>query len=204
MENVDYLGGLKIENSQQITSLQGLEKVIKIGKEGILWKKFDCSVSSFEGLNNLTEIEGILSIHSQDFKSFKGLEKVTYVGGLSVSGELGYDMPLKSFEGLNNLTRVGGEFYCFYCEFESLDGLNKLEYVSGDFAIASMSKLTDISALSNLKYVKFSITINYDPMLYDFTPLKNVLTNFTGELYISNNGYNPTKEQILNGQGKPQ
>ena len=205
MENVDYLGGIRIENSPVI-SFQGLEKVTKIGKGGIYWTDYNCLISSFEGLNNITEIGGSLRINSNKFESFKGLEKVTYIAGDTwIGGQYGNNCPLKSFQGLNNLTRTGDGFAFFYCDLETLDGLNNLEYVDGNLTFSNMDNLTDISALSNLNYVRKLITINYSPLLYDFTPLKNVLKNFEEEkLHISHNGYNPTKEQILNGQGKPQ
>ena len=38
--------------------------------------------------------------------------------------------------------------------------------------------------------------------LKDFTPLKQALTSYQGTFLTYSNGYNPTKEQILNGEGK--
>ncbi|KAB6173697.1 hypothetical protein GA413_27395, partial [Bacteroides xylanisolvens] len=38
--------------------------------------------------------------------------------------------------------------------------------------------------------------------LEDFTPLKQALTSYQGTFSTYSNGYNPTKEQILNGEGK--
>lgn len=204
MENVDYLGGIKIENSP-VESFQGLEKVTKIGTGGIEWDT-RCLITSFEGLNNLTEIIGKLYVNSYTLESFKGLESLTEIGGdVWIHGSLGYNCPLQSLQGLNNLKKVGFGFAFFYCDLKSLDGLNNLEYVHWNLTFRVMDKLKDISALSNLKYVGDMITIADDPMLYDFTPLKNIMKNFDEKkLFILGNGYNPTKEQILNGQGKPQ
>lgn len=206
LENVEYLGGIRIEYSS-VESFQGLEKVTKIGSGGISWTDNYCLITSFEGLNNVTEIGGQLRINSIYLESFKGLEKVTYIEGDTWISAGGYTCPLKSLQGLCSLTKVNSGFALFDCnELETLDGLNNLKHVSYGLTFRVMNKLKDISALSNLEYVgdKFMITIADDPLLYDFTPLKNVLKNFKGELYILNNGYNPTKEQILNGQGKPQ
>lgn len=41
-------------------------------------------------------------------------------------------------------------------------------------------------------------------VLNNFTSLLEVLQNYGGIFTTSANAYNPTMEQILNGQGKPQ
>ena len=65
--------------------------------------------------------------------------------------------------------------------------------------------LSSIHAFNSLQQVNGEeISIKDCVILKDFTPLQNVLQTFNGTFITEGNGYNPTKEQILNGQGKPQ
>ena len=81
-----------------------------------------------------------------------------------------------------------------------------LRQIKGDFTIEiedSFWGLSDISALTNLETVEGSeFKIKGCYKLKDFTPLKQALTSYQGTFLTYSNGYNPTKEQILNGEGK--
>ena len=67
-----------------------------------------------------------------------------------------------------------------------------------------MQLLGSIKALSGLEFVSAYISINGCPELFDFSPLYKVFS-LCPSLYfwpeVSGCGYNPTKEQILNGEG---
>lgn len=180
LENLKSLGGLYIDTD--LPSLKGLDNILEI-KGDVTISQY-ANLSSFNGLNNLKIIEGSLTI----------------ITGSRTSHSL------QSFQGLNELTTIGGSLYIGGCEIlEKLEGLEKLETVSGDLTITSCSTLQDINTLTTLKNIKGGkFTINNCPALYDFTSLKNALTDYKGIFELTNNGYNPTKYQILNGQGKPQ
>ena len=60
------------------------------------------------------------------------------------------------------------------------------------------SSLNNIDALKNLKSIT-EISITNCSKLYDFCVLKNVVQNMSGTFYVNGCGYNPTKQQLLNG-----
>ena len=189
------------------------------------------SLESFEGLNNLKRINGNFQIYvsayygSKVFNSlisFKGLENLANVGGKfqiyttnSIHKEYTTSSfsSLKSLEGLSNLTSIDGDLlicgsnnekYSFL-KINTLTGLDKLSMVGGNIKIESCFTLENISSLSSLKTIRGNeFTIHNCRVLNNFTSLLEVLQNYGGIFTTSANAYNPTMEQILNGQGKPQ
>lgn len=200
-------------NAEPITTFNGLNNLSYVGGNLELTFYADyknpLAITSFEGLNNLEEIGGSfiirgISSHSSGgslndmylkFSSFQGLNKLKSIGG-------NFDINIVKKEGDNNIVRL--------TELKNLDGLEGLTYIGGDLIIkpdplsyagVSTIFLENISSLQNLGHVN-SVYINYCHNLYDFTPLAAALRNSNGEVVLVKNGYNPTKEQIINGEGK--
>lgn len=206
LHNLKYIGGnLKLTDINAI-SLEGLENITTLKSLSIIRSKLE----SLRGLDNLTQIDGDFEIQASPLPSLKGLGKLEYISGNVLMGNSSayyYDGPLiSSFQGCENLTTIGGKLEIFRCtQLTSLSGLDKLSQINKDFIISECSKLEDINILSTLNKVQGgNFKINNCPTLYDFTSLKNALTDYKGIFELTNNGYNPTKYQILNGQGKPQ
>lgn len=207
-------------NAQEI--LNGLSAITYVGKD----LRIDCSgIESFEPLGNLEFVGGDLifdigSSERNNLQSFTGFENLNTIGGRliwgtgvssagSVSTYTSFSN-IQSFQGFNNLSSIGGFRmsinYGDFSKFTSFAGLENLRQIKGDFTIEvedSFWGLSDISALTNLETVEggeFKIKGCY--LLKDFTPLKQALTSYQGRFTTYSNGYNPTKEQILNGEGK--
>ncbi len=181
------------------------------------------SLRSFEGLENLESIGGNFKITANgsalnSLDSFKGLSGLKIIGGnfelasLALKGEVAL-ASLKSFKGLENLQTISGNFKisCYptlFAEssnltfFTSFSGLENLENIGGKkLEISYLNALNNIDALRNIKTLE-DISITGCSNLYDFCALKNVIQNMNsdGKFNITLNGYNPTKEQLLNGQ----
>lgn len=192
------------------------------------------ALESFEGLNNLEYIGGGMELTSaiieqarvsasfKCLKSFRGLNKLASIGGdLILSCKThpteGYTSSSTSFralqscEGLNHLESIGGSLIFeagSFTEFGSFNGLENLKTIGKNIRI-KMEKLrpslSNIDAFNSLQQVNGEeISITDCVILEDFTPLQNILQTFNGTFITEGNGYNPSKEQILNGQGKPQ
>lgn len=191
------------------------------------------ALESFKGLNNLERIGGSMELTStiveqakvsSSFKSlasFRGLDKLTSIGGNLIlscnDNPAQYPTSCTSFtalqscEGLNHLEIIGGSLIFkagYFKVFESFNGLENLKIIGSNICI-KMDQLTrslsSIHAFNSLQQVNGEeISIKDCVILKDFTPLQNVLQTFNGTFITEGNGYNPTKEQILNGQGKPQ
>lgn len=207
-------------NAQEI--LNGLSAITYVGKD----LRIDCSgIESFEPLGNLEFVGGdlifdISSSEKNNLQSFTGFESLTTIGGRLIWGTgvssagsvITYTSfsNIQSFQGFNNLSSIGGFRmsinYGDFSKFTSFAGLENLRQIKGDFTIEikdSFWGLSDISALTNLETVEGSeFKIKGCYKLKDFTPLKQALTSYQGTFSTYSNGYNPTKAQILNGEGK--
>lgn len=182
-------------------------------------------LKNFTGLSNLKSIGGDfkLTASSKDatvgvregtaletLESFEGLASLKSIGGnfiVSAEGTTKSLKSLQSFEGLNQLKSIGGELKIVAIEkgmpsFISLGNLS-LESINGNLTISHCSQLTNIDGLSELNSVH-DISITHCSTLYDFTIFAPILQEYSYKFYTEGNAYNPTKYQILNGQGKPQ
>lgn len=184
-----------------LTTFKGLNKLKSIGGSFIITAESGQShtnaltaLESFDGLNNLETIGGSFEISSKaggDSRTLTalkliGLNKLKSVGGnlsiISQNSFINNDNP-------NSLTSMN-----------SLEGFKSLNTILGDFTIKSCRSLENIDGLINLTTLQGDITIENCKILYDFCVLQPLLKDAQKIIYTNDNGYNPTKYQILNGQ----
>lgn len=212
LENLKEIGGnFRIWDADFLT-FKGLNNLINIrGDFTILGPRPFTSLTSFDGLNNLEKIGGDFHIfifgenNLIPLISFNGLNNLKEIGGnFSIDGEFNGKnnfTSLTSFSGLNNLKRIGGDFvFDGINSLTSLDGLNSLEKVGGGLSLHDLDSLKSLDDLKNLQEIGGKITIDYCPKLFDFCILKNIVISNQNLFYSHENGYNPTREQILNGE----
>jgi hypothetical protein len=109
---------------------------------------------------------------------------------------------IKSINGLSHVSRINNTLFIAECPFiKEINGLNSLVYIC-ELCVESCQRLSKIEQLSSVSKIK-KLTIRFNESLYDFTPLYNACSNGFDSYSVMGNGYNPTVEQILNGQGKP-
>ena len=204
-------GNLTI-NCHSLTSLDGLYNLKKITGNFITER---AGITSYEGINNLTEIGGDFEVNAKSssssslnsLASFEGLESLeTIRGNFRVIAESSSLNSLASFKGLSGLKSIGGDFEVnakssfslnSLASFEGLENLTNIG--GGKLTIKYCSSLNNIDALKNIESLN-DISITTCPKLYDFCVLQNVVQNMSGTFYLNNNGYNPTKYQLLNGE----
>lgn len=173
----------------------------------------------FKGLYNLALINGVFTItvgYYGDFSSFDGLNNLTQVGGLCINVTSTSEAltKLTSFKGMESLEKISGDliinsvgipsYQNSFKAFTSFDGLNNLKEISGNIELTYIPNLNDVSALGNISNAVKDISITKCESLYDFSPLVPVVQNMTGIWTVYGCGYNPTKYQMLNGESKPQ
>lgn len=232
LKGLTIISGDLIIKQGNFTDFEGLNNLQKVGGSIIITAPDEIlksalnSLESFEGLNNLQEIGGDFIVNCQPYadqslltslKSFSGLTGLTKIGGDFVIESRGSLNALESFDGLNNLQEIGGDFAINALprgsenpiktalnSLTNLNGLSGLRTIGrGDIYIKYIPNLTDISGLGGVTSVMNDITIVVCQNLYNFNPLKSMVEKMTGEWEVSNCGYNPTKEQMLNGNGAP-
>ena len=189
-------GNLTI-NCQSLTSLDGLYNLKKITGNFITW---EACITSYEGIDKLTEIGGDFEVNANSsLESFEGLESLETIGGnFKVIDKLALSS-LSSFKGLSSLKSIGGDFEVKARVLESFEGLENLTNIGDKLTIKGCSSLNNIDALKNIESLN-DISITTCSKLYDFCVLKNVVQNMSGTFYVNDNGYNPTKYQLLNGE----
>ena len=190
-------GNLTI-NCQSLTSLDGLYNLKKITGNFITW---EACITSYEGIDKLTEIGGDFEVNANSsLESFEGLESLETIGGnFKIIDNKSSLNALSSFKGLSSLKSIGGDFEVKARVLESFEGLENLTNIGDKLTIKGCSSLNNIDALKNIESLN-DISITTCSKLYDFCVLKNVVQNMSGTFYVNDNGYNPTKYQLLNGE----
>ena len=228
LTTLDGLYGLKtitdslIIKDGDMTSFEGLRnlgtiggnfKVIAESSSSYYYYSLN-SLSSFKGLSGLKSIGGDFEVNAKSYSSlnslasFEGLESLETIGGnfKVIAGSYSSLESLSSFKSLSGLKSIGGDFEVnakYSSSLKSLasfEGLESLTNIGGGkLTINYCSSLNNIDALKNIESLN-DISITTCPKLYDFCVLQNVVQNMSGTFYLNNNGYNPTKYQLLNGE----
>ena len=210
--NAKYSSSLK-----SLASFEGLESLETIGGNfKVIAGSYSSleSLSSFKGLSGLKSIGGDFEVNAKyssslkSLASFEGLESLETIGGnfKVIAGSYSSLESLSSFKSLSGLKSIGGDFevnaksYSSLKSLASFEGLESLTNIGGGkLTINYCSSLNNIDALKNIESLN-DISITTCPKLYDFCVLQNVVQNMSGTFYLNNNGYNPTKYQLLNGE----
>ena len=213
----DFEVNAKYSSLKSLASFEGLESLETIGGNFRVIAESSSSLnslSSFKGLSGLKSIGGDFEVNAKSYSSlnslasFEGLESLETIGGnFRVIAESSYSLnSLSSFKGLSGLKSIGGDFEVnakYSSSLKSLasfEGLESLTNIGGGkLTINYCSSLNNIDALKNIESLN-DISITTCPKLYDFCVLQNVVQNMSGTFYLNNNGYNPTKYQLLNGE----
>ena len=207
---------------KSLASFEGLESLETIGgnfrviaeSSSSSYSSSLNSLSSFKGLSGLKSIGGDFEVNAKSssslnsLASFEGLESLETIGGnfKVIAGSYSSLESLSSFKSLSGLKSIGGDFevnaksYSSLKSLASFEGLESLTNIGGGkLTINYCSSLNNIDALKNIESLN-DISITTCPKLYDFCVLQNVVQNMSGTFYLNNNGYNPTKYQLLNGE----
>ena len=210
--NAKYSSFLK-----SLASFEGLESLETIGGNFRVIAESSSSLnslSSFKGLSGLKSIGGDFEVNAKyssslnSLASFEGLESLETIGGnfKVIAGSYSSLESLSSFKSLSGLKSIGGDFevnaksYSSLKSLASFEGLESLTNIGGGkLTINYCSSLNNIDALKNIESLN-DISITTCSKLYDFCVLKNVVQNMSGTFYVNDNGYNPTKYQLLNGE----
>jgi len=220
--NVDLLD---IYGNDILSDLSGLSNVTTLPGALIIQNNGN---SDLLGLSNLTSVGGIFIIdYGSDYQgpvSLSGLENLIEVGG-TLSILTNPNQPIYNIDPLQNLVSLGGLFLFSLDLLENLDGLSNLQTVAGNLEIENNLDLTNVNGLSNLTNVEGRLDISDNSLITNLDGLSslnlvagnlyiranddlNDLCGLTtlilgdglgGSYYVSSNGYNPTEQDIIDG-----
>lgn len=177
-------------------------------------------IQSLDGLHNLKNADESIRIFQTGLTSLEGLEQITQTNTLMIEN----NAFLASLNGLQNITNVD-EFLKINNNnaLTNLEGLDSLAYLGGLMYIINNQNLVSLDGLDKLLNVRVRQGIPFDfinigiggqyidvpsfesapnPNLTDFCALENLFVNGNGDdiiLEVGNNAFNPSQEDIKNG-----
>lgn len=212
LEKIKKLGSVFINSNDKLINFKGLDQVLEINYMAV---SDNDAQTTFEGLSNVRQI-GSLEIKDIDIVNFEDFHNVETIGSLSltymdelldftgftgtVTSSLNFDTnDLISLKGL----KVSDEMrtISLYGNFSlrSIKELGNLEKIERDLSIIGNTNLPTLEGLENLIAVDLSHTIKIEnnDWLTDYCALSKLVNEGTHpDIAITNNGYNPTLEQI--------
>lgn len=194
-------------NLETINGLNGLETLSQY-----IEIKSNESLINVTGFNNLQTATGT---------------SVTSLGGITITTaavRITFNDNLELIDGFENLQEAKGDFYLGGAALIDISGFENLTTIERDFAMSLNPLLSDISGfrsiktiggllriqqhrqlqnldfLSGLETVGERISIFLNTALSDFCGLQTLAqSGFLGEFYTSSNAFNPTLEEVANG-----
>ncbi|PSR52291.1 hypothetical protein AHMF7605_01520 [Adhaeribacter arboris] len=192
----EVTGTLLINGQSDIINLQPLTRLSKVGS---LYIGYNHALGSLAGLENLTSIEGNLTITSHFvLEDLAGLKNLVSVGG---KFKLEYNRILTTLAGLESLTSVG-ELEISFSSITSLTGLKKLTSLK-NLSINNNNTLASLAGLENLTSVAGNLNLHYNESLTSLADLENL--TYVGrnlEIYNNNNLSNLTGLEKLTTVGQ--
>jgi hypothetical protein len=223
LKSLKKIGGLYIGDfpTLDVNSFTQLP-ITSIGEKGV--SIMNNSIADLYFLRKIEVIEGELSASGQLLANWKGLSNLRQVGVLCIGSSAGGYYSINSTEGLSSVTRVGAlrisstDVHGQSFETASLKGLENLEIIDNELSISNTT-LTTLEELKSLRKIGASKSGNY--MLYvwnnanlcKYSALQSALQSLLdsgvysdvyqlqNKCYISQNKYNPSIADILNGKG---
>ena len=222
LENLRGLEGLQsiegklfLYGNLSLKSLNGLESLTHITGNIELFSNL--ILEDISGLQNVREFRGGLQVESTKIREINILQDATHLENLylalnlelhDISGlqnvieiqdflDIDGNESLLNFNDLSAIKHIRG--YVFISSSEITDlGLTNLESVNGELVIDFTPGITNLDDLSNLRSFG-SLNIWANTSLTDFCGISTAVLNMNIPIEISDNPYNPTLEDFING-----
>lgn len=154
------------------------------------------------GSERYTEIDGHLIIgelEGGDITYLSSLLGLNYIGNYLV---VSFNEHLTNPDGLESLIDISVFLQIVdNSSLTNIDGLKNVERI-GHIVIYNNDTLTNLNGLSNTSFIANEINIKQNDSLIDFCARQPFLSNnnYTGIFDVELNEYNPSLEQIINGE----
>ncbi len=179
-----------IINQENITNLNALSSLLTIsGKLSIIDNPH---LENIEGLSNLSSVYSIEISNNESLPNIASLNKITTISGDLI---IANNESLLNLNGLNNIVSIRSlDINNLLVNFTGLENLQK---VTEGFLLKYNPSIISFNNLNNLIDVGYSfITSNIN--LTDYCVLEN-LQNEPQPFWTTNNAYNPSYQNILDG-----
>jgi len=207
LENIGSQASLRISGNNSLTSLTNFANIDSVDHEVVFSNNI--VLASLEGLGNLRQIGGGLSILNNGCMSLVGLEGLTTINEsltiefndnlTSLSGlvnlthleenlVIDQNIALPNLNGLQGLTEIPGTIFIREnASLTSLTGFDNLATVIGFFILRANDNLTNMQGLNSLNYTGGGFFIEENNGLENLSGLESLATVEGGPLEITDN-----------------
>ena len=194
---------LQNQSLQNLDGLSGLTALVdgEFGRDPQIGISFNPVLQNIDGLSNIT------SLGEGDGSTF-GLLSNPLISDIDAIAALSGDIDriIISFNSsLWNVNALQGvtscrEFYLGYNVISDYSGLQNLTSVTFDMEITSTST-QNLDFLENLVFIGGNLKFAENPSLFNYCGLQNLVdaNGLQGDFITLNNFYNPTYQDLLNG-----
>ncbi|MCK0132610.1 hypothetical protein MWU59_13965 [Flavobacteriaceae bacterium F08102] len=199
LENIKSLGALYLIHADGLSNLDELSNLTSLEHPSIRsFIGINDNLLNINGLKNLEKVNNTLEISSNS--------KLTNIDGLLGLTSVGRDLTieanfnLENINGLANLKDLGKNLYVISNRsITNLNALSNLKKVNWLY-IGNNANLTNINGLININSVGSSCTLVDNISLKNFCVFETIIANSNDfELVTSGNLYNPTRQDIIDG-----
>lgn len=211
-------GSVNISNNPSLRNIDGLTNLTHLEENLILIQNsLITNINAFENLEifprsidiadnrSLQTIAGISGVESaiiriknnESLISLEGLNSLVSSRNLQISN----NESIQNLNQLNNLISVQQIRVQDNSNLSDINGLSNLESVIRFLTIENNNNLSSLDGLGNLLQIGREIRITNNNSLTDFCALQPELfgSGFNGRYEVFNNAYNPTIEDMANG-----
>ena len=190
------IGSPNIENNS-IVDLTPLNTLTTIGAN--LFIRKNNLLENLEGFNNLTSIGISLHVFSNDLLiNFNGLNNLSSIGeGIYVE----YNPSLLNIDSLSNITSIYSIEIDQNSLIENINGLNNITSNVLSIVVLFNPELINVDGLSNIVSVTEILWIHHNEILTDLCGIEPLIVGggLEGNYIVSSNAYNPTQQDIIDG-----
>ncbi len=206
LENIDWLtnlksinsGGIHINSCNSIKNIDGLSNITNLTGEYVYVEiSNNTALENLSGLHNLSASVRYLTIDgNSSLLSLQGIENIVPFQNLNISR----NNSLQNLNGLEKITELYDSLTIVRNNsLTDLHGLDNLNSVNSFATINNNEKLASLNGLENLSEV-FILESGNNPQLSNFCALQNLVSEDPNiSLNIHHNAYNPTKQDIIDG-----
>lgn len=182
LSNLDKVWVVTITDNYKLANLDGFQGLEVIDIQLNINENY--SLQNIDGFNNLLSVGTNLSTGITGDISISQNENLENIDGFSNLALIGQNLSIKYNPLLNNVTGLN-----------NLSSLGQSLYISNNDLITSLSGLNSIDSFNG---TVVEIKNNYS--LTDFCDLQaSNFNDYTGQYNISGNAYNPTQQDIIDG-----
>ena len=204
ISNLDWLsnltsfgGDLTIRNCNSLTNIDGLSNLTTAnGKYNYLLITYNNSLTNLDGIRNLkTDIYRLEIKENSSLTSISGLQNTKMTTTLTIAG----NPVLENLYGLESTTNISHEITISYnISLIDIQGLNNLQSAES-MRFFNNEILPNLNGLNNLVSGR-ELDLRGNLELENFCALQNFFTVAPPPVYyVQNNAYNPTKQDIIDG-----